>query len=436
MKRIVIVIEVVNRELDNALLLKCVLEKRGYKVKILSKTEQISIKKTDILIIPNCYNTENYEFYRYRFNCKSGQIVSMQYEQVLAKYSIKNGFYNPKGRAKDVVQLCWGSNSYERMLQYGVDKKKIEIVGAIQLDTTRQQFDRMFKTKNELAKEYHIDIEKKWILYISSFSCAQENLIQDRLREVFDEERVLRFKKVSAISQKYTLDWFDEFLTINDEYVVIYRPHPVELNSKSISDLRKKYPDKFKCIYDLGIKQWIKVSDIVSTWFSTSIVESYMMKKNCLIFRPVEIDEEDECEIYYGCNSYKTYDDMTKSILNYANTLEQFPIDKDEIFRHYDEKELPTYERIADYIKQMEGDGNKEEKYDIHRIRYMMKNNIYIKILLKKSYQLLYKKFHFRITNEKIRNKFFIEEWEKSIDNLINNKSEIDKKLKILKEII
>ena len=38
-KKVVIVIEVANRELDNALLLKAELEKRGYDVSIMSKTE-------------------------------------------------------------------------------------------------------------------------------------------------------------------------------------------------------------------------------------------------------------------------------------------------------------------------------------------------------------------------------------------------------------
>ena len=43
-KKVVIVIEVANRELDNALLLKAELEKRGYDVSIMSKTEQLRIQ--------------------------------------------------------------------------------------------------------------------------------------------------------------------------------------------------------------------------------------------------------------------------------------------------------------------------------------------------------------------------------------------------------
>ena len=79
-KTVVIVIEVANRELDNALLLKAELERRGYEVEILSKTEQLRLRETDILVTPNCYIKPNYDFYRYRFNCKSGSIVNLQYE--------------------------------------------------------------------------------------------------------------------------------------------------------------------------------------------------------------------------------------------------------------------------------------------------------------------------------------------------------------------
>jgi hypothetical protein len=63
-KKVVIVIEVANRELDNALLLKAELEKRGYDVSIMSKTEQLRMQETDILITPNCYIKPNYDFYR------------------------------------------------------------------------------------------------------------------------------------------------------------------------------------------------------------------------------------------------------------------------------------------------------------------------------------------------------------------------------------
>ena len=77
-KNAVIVIEVANRELDNALLLKAELEKRGFSVSIMSKTEQLRFQETDVLITPNCYIKANYDFrevkkigYRFRFIRKS-----------------------------------------------------------------------------------------------------------------------------------------------------------------------------------------------------------------------------------------------------------------------------------------------------------------------------------------------------------------------------
>lgn len=437
MKRIVIVTEVINRELDNAILLKCILQKRGYDVKIMSKTEQISSKKTDLLLIPNCYNTENYEFYRYRFNCKSGRIVSMQYEQVLSKYSIDSEFYKPTGRANKVLQLCWGKNSYKRLLNYGVREDKLKIVGAIQLDTVRNEFSGLWKSKKQLASEYSIPEDKKWMLYISSFSCAQDNVIQDKLRNVFSEDRVERFKQVSAISQRDTLKWFDKFLETHDDIMIIYRPHPVELNSPLVKKIMKKYPEQFRCINDLGIKQWIKVCDIISTWFSTSVVESFMMKKNCLIIRPTEIPYIDECEIYYKCGMLKTYEEMVCAVENYRETIDDFSIPVDDICLHYDIQDIPTYVRIADIIEsEMDNEGDKEKNFVFNRIWYLIKTKAYLRIWIKKVYQIMYRKLHIKVNNSKLRNKFFIEEWEKSVDNSINNKKDIKEKINIISKII
>ena len=101
-KNAVIVIEVANRELDNALLLKAELEKRGYHVSIMSKTEQLRFQETDILITPNCYIKSNYDFYRYRFNCKSGKIVNLQYEQVLSPIEEDNELYSLDPTTKQI----------------------------------------------------------------------------------------------------------------------------------------------------------------------------------------------------------------------------------------------------------------------------------------------------------------------------------------------
>lgn len=436
-KKVCIVVEVANRELDNALLLKCELEHRGYDVKIMNKTEQIALRKNDVLLIPNCYNTEDYEFYRYRFNCETGKIICMQYEQILSQKIIESGFYSPKGRAETVTHLCWGENAFRRLRKDGIEEFRLKKVGAVQLDTTRKEFNSYWETRESLAKKYNIPLEKKWMLYISSFTCTGDDLIKQRLLTIFKDEMVDEFKVIAANSQVQTLAWFDKFLTEQKDVVVIYRPHPVELKSTNVANLVKKHPDSFISLQDLSIKQWIKVSDIISTWFSTSIVESYAMNKNCIIIRPYEIPIERECDIYKSCNAVESYEEFKTAINNYMQDVAHFPISIEVINDYYKIDDYPSYMQICDQVDEMNsGEGSLEKRFVKNRICFLLKHHIVLKVCFKAIYKFLYKYFNFKINNKKLRNKFFIEEWEKSVENTINSKEEIEAKEQCIKNII
>lgn len=242
-KVLTIVVEAVNREMDNALLLKAELERRGYLVNILNKTDQISKKRTDILLIPNCYNKKNVEFYRYRFNCNNWNIVNLQYEQILSKSSDNCSFFALDDMAKKVIHLSWGKHAADRLKEQNVLPEKNIIVGAMQMDFTRTEFLNFWKSKNLISHEFLLPLNKKWILFISSFSAISEN-VNNAYKEDFDEERIIRQRDRAINSQKAILDWIDKFLRNNKEYIFIYRPHPAEINSPSINIMLNKHPDK------------------------------------------------------------------------------------------------------------------------------------------------------------------------------------------------
>ena len=80
---ICIVYEMNNREFYNCVLLERALIKKGHKVKICNKTEDINLFKSyDITIIPNSYRSSDVDFYRYVFNTKNKIIVVYPCEQV------------------------------------------------------------------------------------------------------------------------------------------------------------------------------------------------------------------------------------------------------------------------------------------------------------------------------------------------------------------
>lgn len=435
---IYLVYELRNREYDNCLLLKNELEGRGHSVELINKQKMFKWKhKNGIVLIPNCYRTEDYDFYNYSLNAKNNFIINLQVEQIRSKKIDENGFCIPKGKAKDITHLCWGKNSKEKLLRNKIPEDNLKTVGAIHLDFLREEFSDFWYSREEIAKKYNLPFEKKWILYISSFAYVNNEVIVNKLKEDFGggekANHISEFEQLSIISQYETLKYMDKFLENNQEFIIIYRNHPIENNCKEIKMLTQKYPQQFYNISDLNVKQWIQISDQIITWFSTAIIESYVARKMCYILRPFAIPNEIDASIYENVTDFiTTYNELETAIENYENNdfEKDFPISGETIQADYNISDIPSYIQIADLIDEysFKNKNNKESLYEIKRLIYIMKKQIPLKYYIKKLYQYLYKNYNFKITKTKLREKFAFENLEKEIDNeKQNNADEIFK---------
>ncbi len=437
-KQIIIVYENIVREYDNALLLKAEFERRGFQVYLAYKTETILfIKRSSIILVPNCYNTDNYDFYQYTLNSNGNPIISLQYEQVLSKRIEKTGMHNPKGKAKNIYFFCWGKNCFDRLCKYGIEEKRIKICGALQLDFLRPEFSGFYLTRKELADQYKLDCEKKWLLYISSFSYVDNSIITKyTAEELADDIFIKDFTELSVRSQEKTLNWFEQLIIENPDITIIYRKHPVEAGNRRIEELTKQYPFNFKNIDDLSVKQWVSVCDIIVTWFSTSIAEVYMAKKPLLLLRPYPIKEEYDVPFYYRADCIDSYEKLGYAI----NNIEQFsiPVSIEILNGYYSLKEKPAFLRIADEVEKIASAYTKQQKIDVkfvlYRLRFFLKKGRLIKFILKSIYQTLFIHFNFKLRNERIRNAYCVNDWEKSAKH--KNDTLNKEKYQILKEIV
>ena len=423
MKRdIIIAYENIVREYDNALLLKAELVARGYNVKIVYKYDMLfRMRPGAIVVVPNCYTPENYDSYRYYLNMNANIFISLQYEQVLSERIEKTEVHIPKGKAKNAFLFCWGQNCYRRLASKGINNEKIRICGAMQLDFLRKEFDDFYFAKSEIAKKYGLDLNKKWLLYISSFSYVDNPIIAKyTAKELNDDDFVNEFSALSVRSQKETLKWFEKLIEENKDIIVIYRKHPVEANSKEVSKLLTKHPDQFRDISELSVTQWIMVSDICATWFSTSAAEIYMAKRPLLILRPYPIKREYDVPFYFNAEYIDTYEKMIIKCKSGGEA--PFPISKELLEDYYLLSEEPAYKNIADQITDILNDevlykNDTEKGFIFKRWLYFIKNRIVIKYFLKKLYQFLFLNMGFRIKNSNIRKKYVVDEWEKLAKN-------------------
>ena len=353
-----ILYEHIVREYESALLLKAELERRGYTAKIrqLLDTKNFNYftyKKPKVLVASAMYDNETVNSFVYNNVGRLNKVVNLHWEQVLSGEQEISPFFNCQGAAALCLHTCWGDAAQQRLIGYGVNEKNTVVTGNITLDFLRPEFAGYYKNKAQLAKEFNLDENKKFMLYISSFSLAYMSKAEvDELSKLagvsFDAFQVTNFKSMNE-----TLAWFARFLDEHDDIELIYRRHPSEWNSPALDEMAAKYKN-FHTITAYSVKQWITACDFIFTWLSTAIAEVYFANKSCGVLRPFPIEWEYDPVTYLGCKAASTYDEfLQQTNIMLSGAQPEFPIDPALMAQHYSFTIYPSYKRIADALEQV-----------------------------------------------------------------------------------
>ncbi len=414
--KIIIVYELYNREFDNALLLKTFFENKNFKVSIIYKHDLVNLKYSEepkFLFVPNCYNSENFDWYYHLANGRNYYLIDLQYEQSLSNDKNNIEFHLPKGKAANIVHLCWGEQYRNILIEHGIALENAYVSGALHLDFLRPQFQGFWESRQKLATEHGIESSKKWNLYISSFSVADNELSKIGVASDLGNEYAEYFSDFSSKSRKKTIEWFRTVLKRDDDNVYIYRKHPAEVINKDLRDLSTAFPDRFFLIDSYNIKQWIVVSNRILTWYSTSVAECYAAGKSFYILRPLPIKHQYEVQMYEGGHFVETIEEF-EGILD-SCVRKEFPIDPKLINSAY---KLDGDLAITCVNKLVESElkySYFEDKTEFQKLRkeLVSREHRIMKFRLKKVYKKLYCRGILKIKSQKIRSKFALDEWER-----------------------
>lgn len=420
--KILIIYQHRTREYDNALLLKAYLEEQGNKVDIKHDASDVSIfQRYDYYILPCLYNDPQYDFLTYRFNIYNRPMLNLRYEQVCTRYDYDSGSMVPTQRAIDIPATCWGDLDKDCCVKHGMLPESIYVTGHLTMDFLRPEFDDYWMTKEEVSEKENIPKDKKWVLFISTLSYADDEECLKKGLDFFGEKHELReVAELQSKTKKILLEWFSKLLTEHD-ICFIYRPHPSEkADCDALNSLKELYPGRFFVCSEHNIKQWIKVSDVITLWMSTSIVECFFARKKCFVLRPKSIAVPDgwDAIMYENCDSIGDYDSFNNAIIQevIGNKDFYFPIPENVITQNYGNSRSPTYKKITDIINKTNNTRNIGINYSrwmLNKWKYIITNHVILKILFKRIYGFLFKYLNIRINNRILRGKYAIELWEK-----------------------
>lgn len=355
----IIVYERLNREYQNAILLKLELETRGFVCDIAQYYQASKFRfgfhaASTIILVPNMYIERNIYRTLSRFG-NALHIVNLQYEQVLSAKWEKLGYHNPQGTAGLCKHICWGEKTSKRLIDSGVSKANVKVLGALQLDLLRPKYRTDQQSLREaLPENFRYINGQKVVLFLSSFTYADISNEKLKINEDAAGISLRSFVDIHTPSRVKILEWFSSFCADFPETLIIYRPHPDEVALDIVFDMEKRF-DNFKVIRDGAAKDWIELSDFAISWYSTTVVETHVMNIPYVILRPFKLPEDfDSVLLKKGkfIKSYtllfRAYNDFLIGDGNHVKALNDSDINE-----YYDIGTEPSYIRYADYLVEL-----------------------------------------------------------------------------------
>jgi len=354
---VLIIYERKQRELENAILLQIELEKRGFSCEITqfyeaAKFNIFNVNPPKVILSPHLYNTKSV----YRNFARFGHakfLVNLQYEQVLSKKWEELGAHTPKGLAQNFYHICWGDKIVKRLIEGKVPEGNVKVFAPLHLDLLRAEYrPQEALIKEELSRRYRLDIKKEWVLFLSSFTYADIELDRLKINEAAAGIDLSDFPVIHSKSRNKLLDWFREILSKDGNKLFIYRPHPDELSIEQIEQIEQEYSN-FCVIRDEAVKTWISASDVIYSWYSTSVVEAHFLGKPYSILRPYVLpDSFDSVLLKHGkfIESYTEFE--ADYFLN--NEVRQFAIDDIYIKKYYQvNPTVATHKVFSDFLENL-----------------------------------------------------------------------------------
>ncbi len=385
-----------NREKEGVFLVKQELENRGYSVEFAQiHYQKERLKSAKVMIVPFLYNNEDIYHYVYLLNGKKQKVIDFRWEQIFSNQNEGNPQYfsYPQNEAKKVIHLCWGEAIRNKLIEFGVSPDKAILAGPVHLDMIN--WNEMYYPKQKMGQIYGLNHEKKWILFVSSFSWTtlsdeQMESLKERLGNYTTE-----FTSIAKKSKQRILEWLSTFAAAHKDYEVLYRLHPSERYDEELTRLHHSI-ENFHLNSEDTVAQWIKVCDKTYNWFSTSAIQSYLLNKGNVVLRPYKIPHQYDISIFENAYKISSYEKFCEDIFSHSENKKDLSFEK-----YYDTSNGYAYQKICDICETVINE-NYSENIDYDKILSF----IPFKNKVKSFFYPIYVKFMYKLSSYKLTDHF------------------------------
>ena len=340
MKKILIITDQKWRDLACYVYLKSIIEKNyDIKVRLCRLGEDrfwVLHDKPDLIIYNHLYEDRKVRF-AYWLKKQNVGIIILPTENIPLREGVEDLFASRFADLTPVdLYLSWNEQVARRIVELGkLRPEKVKIVGVPRFDFYFPPLTQLLPTKKQIQEKYGLQVneEAKIALCASNFTIASfldnKSFLQKdwntlKLNRVdgYRPEQIDGLIKRDVVSRDLTVKYVEKLLIDFPCLQVIYKPHPSENHlfyKDFISQMVKRFPDRFAFVVQEYIWDLLSVSDVVLQRTCTTAIEAWMFEKPTL-----ELHLHSK-EFYFsekharGSDIAYNYDDIKKYVDYYCN---------------------------------------------------------------------------------------------------------------------
>lgn len=283
---VIFFVEHKDRELESIKLIAEKLNNMGYSSIILSTIfhlHYLLLYKAKVFVFPYLISKNDWPVNLvYKMYKENITYINLNWEQLIAPVIQQYKKPNDSFVKSIVKHISWDDDGFKDFLiESGVEDNNIRITGNptnfILFELNKKDNQSL---KNNIAKEFLIDPKKEWLFMPMNYGWAfsSDKTIKAKILKGFPEKEAWEYR---GYSQKCLNEFINE-ISEKEDIEIIIRPHPgvsIEEYNKKFKEIIGKVPKNIFILKNYTIREWIIVSDIIGSSWSTSAYDAQKINK-------------------------------------------------------------------------------------------------------------------------------------------------------------
>ena len=301
-------VEHVAREMDVACAVKCLAEGRhGLRFAVEHVYEHghdlMRTYAPRIIAMPFFYGVEYLAVEEYVARWPETQFFNVAWEQIFYKGHL--GLKRPSDdfARQKVAHHAWGAFYADYLRASGVDPEQVWVNGNPVYQLYLDPYRSFYADRATLASRYALDPGKRWILIPENYRWAfiQDYTIVGRERAGANGDELRAMRRFAASSLARLLSWCNELAKKHDVEMIL-RPKPATMLQEMEDFYRERVGNErasgLHFIKDESIREWILAGDVVTSAFSTTLIEAAIAGKAVFMVEPLPTIEAFDADWY------------------------------------------------------------------------------------------------------------------------------------------